>query len=98
MLVTDQNSEKRLGFLFFAYAPTSYAFEHVKPEFEDAFENAMYRRNIGNVFVIYAGANTSLDRNDLKRTNVDAHASIGQHMVLIASMMHRGSDYALFSS
>jgi len=48
-------------FYIFACAPTSDAFETLKSEFENALATAINRRIVGDVNIISADANASLN-------------------------------------
>jgi hypothetical protein len=65
--------------IFFAYAPTSYASETLKSEFEDALSTTINCGTVRDVLVIYADANASLGQNEATRHTDITYASIGSH-------------------
>jgi hypothetical protein len=90
LLVIDPTSGKHLGIVYiFAYAPTSDASETLKSEFKDILANAINRRSIGDVFIIYTSANASLGRNNPTWNDDVSFASVGSHGIEYTDIVGR---------
>jgi hypothetical protein len=84
MLVLDPTPGKHLCiFMISAYAPSSDASNNDQLIFENVFSSAISRRNLGDILVICADANASLDLIDPKRNDADIYTTVGRVILIM---------------